>query len=138
MAMTPEQLAALRPGDIVEMIDDRYPGWKATGPLIEWNKEGTLSLGPVLARGRNAARDAHRTIIVLTPAPATLYVNHDRTTPVNGDVALERIENGTRLWFWQGNGWYGATGKKGSPEGELTLMVNGATNTVLVPAVVTQ
>ena len=139
MAMTHEQLEALRPGDIVELIDDRYSGFKATGPLVEYDDRGALTLGPLLVRDqRQMPRDSQRTITVITPAPATLYLNHPRTAPVNGDVALEEIENGSKLWFWQANSWHDSAAKKGSPEGELTLMVDGATHTVLVPVVVAE
>jgi len=94
MSISAEQVADLREGDVVEV---RYPEWPQTtlrGPLVK--KADALCVGDVAVHwlpGNDkryawmSSDDAHLTVVSRAPRP--LYVNHDRTEPVRGDVVRQ-------------------------------------------------
>ena len=87
-----EDVADLRPGDVVEARSERWPGVVVSGPLGD--DDGHLLLGPVgclrCPDGEVAGMAAGVSLTIVSRAPR-LYVNHPRTEPVPGDVV--RIED---------------------------------------------
>jgi hypothetical protein len=87
VSLTREDVADLRAGDVVEMRWSSYPDVFVRGPLHE-NSLGALYVGWLCVRygegGGAAYGDGELTVISRAPRP--LYVNHDRTEPVPGDV----------------------------------------------------
>lgn len=82
--ITREQVADLRPGDVVEIA---WPnGAILHGPLYE--EDDHLDLGPLILRystGGVGHSMPSCDLTVVSRAPR-LYVNHDRAEPVQGDV----------------------------------------------------
>lgn len=99
--ITREQVADLLPGDVVEIWHEDWPqGTALTGPIYEHSAQLRLgsdvirfSDGDILAR---YARGGHLTVISRAPRP--LYVNHDRTEPVPGDVVRDADSDNAVTW----------------------------------------
>jgi hypothetical protein len=107
VTITREQVADLRPGDVVELrLDDWAKGAAIRGPLRSTEQE-TLVLpipggdGVYWVRGDNghAFDGAHRTLTVISRAPRPLYVNHHRTEPVPGDVVRDADSGHNAVWL---------------------------------------
>jgi hypothetical protein len=98
--ITREQVADLRPGDIVELSDASFHGAVIRGSL--WNN-GTeqLNVGAYIVRDPSGSPYAseHRTLTVISRAPRPFYVNHDRDHPVLGDAVRDADDfTDTRWW----------------------------------------
>ena len=143
MTITREQIADLRPGDVVEFTDGRWlPGTVLRGPL--WaQSNGALLVGDLLVRhvNGNPGRWDNGTFTVISRAP--LYVNHPRTEPVPGDVARDEGSNHALAVFIfvpeedGGPRWLDTAGDWFSPaemcEKRLRLLVDGETGQVVPP-----
>lgn len=143
MTITREQIADLRPGDVVEFADGRWlPGTVLRGPL--WAQvSGALLVGDLLVRhvDGHPGRWDNGTFKVISRAP--LYVNHRRTEPVPGDVARDEEGDGIRLIFRMPSvrrgvdAWYDQDGTERAyelaPGRRLRLLVDGETGQVVTP-----
>jgi hypothetical protein len=147
MTITREQVADLRPGDVVEM---RFPsGASLRGPLTEVDFGAGAGLGIVdvgwqvrLSDGTPAwaLTDLGANLTVVSRAPRRLYVNHPRTKPVPGDVARDAgSEDHGRVWvygsdtrkqFWR---WSEYPSENAGPLStvRLRLLVDGETGQVV-------
>jgi hypothetical protein len=99
VAITPADVAGLKPGDIVTVTG---LGSTATGPLIE--KDGALYMaGYLLVRDVNGNPfPSIDTLVVVSRAPVPVYVNCARN-PRDGDVARGAIDLlDTRTWVYSG------------------------------------
>ncbi len=101
--ITREQVADLRPGDVVEVASDRWPGVVMRGPLHE--TRGYLSVGPWAVRLPDGSEyldlgeTSTRTLTVVSRVPR-LFANSDRTHLVGGDVARNADDDtDVRVWY---------------------------------------
>lgn len=88
MTIAREQVADLRKGDVVEIRESDHPDVVTRGALHE-APNGALDLGGIYrVRSADGQRRlaARCELTVVSRAPRPLYVNHDRTEPVPGDV----------------------------------------------------
>jgi hypothetical protein len=134
----------LRPGDVVEL---RFPsGTTIRGPLVE---EATGRLGiadagwDITPRGLTGPQPywmGRADLTVVSRAPRPLYVNHDRTKPVAGDVVRDAdSDSDPRTWVRNAEGfsheWM--TGRthlyvpRENLPARLRLLVDGQTGQVL-------
>lgn len=152
MTITREQAADLRPGDVVEYRRADWPvGTYLRGPLYDAAPWG-LAVGGEPIRYDSGGVSGYgekvgTTLTVISRAPRPLYVNHDRTEPVPGDVARNPeghvrvcqpvVSLGGQLRWWGFN-----LGEWGDPDkwtyctrsifsGDLTLLVDGETGQVV-------
>lgn len=100
--ITAEQIADLRPGDVV-----RVTGWcgaTVEGPVTEVESGEGIWLGELLWLSHLAswASRLDATLTVVSRAPR-LYVNHPRTEPVVGDIVRDCDGD---AWRYQGGEWY--------------------------------
>jgi hypothetical protein len=97
--ITREQVADLRPGDIVELTDTDWKEAVIRGPL--WLDVDRLVVGVYLVRDRDgspyAAED--RTLTVISRAPRPFYVNHDREHPEPGDAVRDADDCTDDRWW---------------------------------------
>lgn len=104
--ITREQVADLRPGDVVELT---FPsGSRIRGPLTDNEYEAQrLKIASTGWTVRSASGDpgsslraggASLTVVSLAP-PRQLYVNHPRTEPVIGDVVIDEDADETVIVF---------------------------------------
>lgn len=144
--ITREQVADLRPGDVVEVAADHWPSgsvWR--GPVYEALGDLRVAGGLVRYDDGEPLRGAEWTLTVVSRAPRPLYVNHDRTEPVPGDVVRDAdsdLDVDRRVWLCDpaGDWWTGAedtvrmagspTFEIGFPE-RLWLLVDGETGQVV-------
>lgn len=103
MTITPEQVADLQPGDVVEFRLDEWPEHYAIRSMLRINQRGALVASiPGNSAASYRIRDAHgrpfdqtlRTLTILSRTPRPLYVNHPRTEPVPGDVVRVEFDTG--------------------------------------------
>ena len=136
--ITREELADLRPGDVVELTDTRYPGVVTSGPLRD--DAGELLLGAFTVRAFDGlpAHPRQRTLTVVSRAPRPLYVNHPRTEPVAGDVVRDADDDtgDQRTWMLDAGGhvrtpwrcgFIGGSYTRGDLPARLRLLVDGET-----------
>lgn len=136
-----EQVADLRVGDVVEMTSDDWPaGSVVRGPLTasDWGDLGLYLLdGEIGVRNwQGGPYDPTGTLTVVSRAPRPLYVNHDRTKPVPGDVVRDADdEQGTTTWVknsygfsyeWLNNSVHVYVSREELPD-RLRLLVDGET-----------
>lgn len=102
MTITTEQVADLRPGDVVEHRDTRHPDVVTRGPLCALTHGKGLRLGrDILIRypDGSPAIDSHKELMLIERKPRPLYVNHDRMEPRIGDVVRSADdETDARVW----------------------------------------
>jgi hypothetical protein len=102
VTITREQVADLRPGDVVEYSGHPdFRGAKIVGPLVA--EHDALLVGEYVVRrgdgGPPGYRNGDLTLTVVSRAPRPLYVNHDRAEPVPGDVVRDADDDSsTRVW----------------------------------------
>jgi hypothetical protein len=140
MAITREQVADLRPGDVVELRDERWPGVVTRGPVRE-GERGYLWLADVVVKDKDPSRQfaPHTaTLTVVSRVPRPLYVNHDRTEVAKGDVVRDADEDDRFTWFNDGssdNAWCSlqdmAVWGRGDMPTRLHLLVDGETGQVV-------
>jgi hypothetical protein len=139
VTITREQVADLRPGDVVEMTNERWPeGTAVRGPL--WLDHETLQVGAEVVRhwdGRHPY-DIGKSLTVLSRAPRPLYVNHPRTEPVAGDVVRDADSGHNGVWFCStpgtGRPWIGSDDgdyRRDALPDRLRLLVDGETGQVV-------
>lgn len=145
MTVTREQVADLQPGDVVEMSGGSLHDAVVRGPVYQRN--GWLLLGPdqvVRTPEGDPTGDRGRTLAVISRAPRPLYVNHDRTEPVPGDVVrdadapssattYDRCVDGVGIHAWRTTGgvtWLVGDRLANLPA-RLRLLVDGATGQVV-------
>jgi hypothetical protein len=141
VVITREQVADLRPGDVVELTDQFL--CTTRGPLRELGAGGALLLGAFAvvryADGGSAGR-ADWSLTVTSRAPRPLYVNHDRTEPVPGDVVRDADSDDTRVWLFDGDAperrpWYPSNDTHMCARDDLPtrlrLLVDGETGQVV-------
>lgn len=90
MTITPEQVADLQPGDVVELRSEQWPdGTLITGPL--WEDRGVLKVASAAVRWPDLEPygASTRSLTVLSWTPRPLFTNHPRTEPVVGDVVTD-------------------------------------------------
>lgn len=143
--ITREQVADLRPGDVVEIGFDS--GSVIRGPLMEDRHEaGVLRVANVdwVVRDQGGLlggglQRADASLAVVSRAPEPLYVNHDRSEPVPGDVAkaADGSEPSGHTWHYLGNEEHGGNWwrfddiiKNVQPR-SLRLLVDGTTGEVV-------
>lgn len=143
MTITREQVADLRVGDVVELHESRWGGVTIAGPVREVSN--SLCVGPLVIGYLDTEEPfepydpdtgrVERTLTVISRAPRPLYVNHDRTEPVPGDVVRDADRD---LWLLDGfKTWQGTTSTCGLEHQEtglippLTLLVDGTTGEVV-------
>jgi len=143
--ITREQVADLREGDIVEMswaceggqITIRGPLWGGRGEQLSvagyWVRESDGA--PVQALGPRGSR----TLTVISRAPQPLYVNHDRSEPVPGDVVRDADSDDANTWVrnrkgfsyeWLNNRTHDYVPREKLPD-RLRLLVDGTTGEVV-------
>jgi hypothetical protein len=127
MSITREQVAGLRLGDVVEIRDERYPAAVVRGPISRVDEEA-VAFGDWTFFSEEAM-----TLTVIERAPRPLYVNHDRTEPLPGDVI--RASDGTpSLAFRTSGEWIWPNGTRARPgEPPYTLLVDGYAGDVVIP-----
>jgi hypothetical protein len=134
VTITREQVADLRPGDVVELTAGDYV---IRGPLHA--SAGELAVHIWTIRLESGApyggAQPDRTLTVISRAPRPLYVNHDRAKPVPGDVVREEDPDGPTTWLMDSfHTWQSAdsTRKESDPfEWPLRLLVDGTTGQVV-------
>lgn len=145
--ITREQVADLRPGDVVEVSG--YPvlkGATVRGPIVASEGRGKrLVVGPVVVRHSDGSPplqysdDSEFILTVVSRAPRPLYVNHARSEPVPGDVVTEDTPGGRGLWFFvqfieNSTRWVATSGRTVNrvdlPD-RLRLLVDGETGQVV-------
>jgi hypothetical protein len=143
VTITREQVADLRPGDVVEISDVHWPnGTVVRGPL--WLDGDTLHCAGEYVRhhdGSAPAGGATQTLTVVSRAPRPLYVNHDRTEPVPGDVVRDADGTGNDVWFRYefnsgGAGWCNLRTQlrnRSELPDSLLLLVDGTTGLPAAP-----
>jgi hypothetical protein len=100
----------LQPGDVVEL---RFPsGTTIRGPLVEevTNRLGIADAGwDITSRGLTGPQPywvGRADLLVVSRAPRALYVNHDRTKPVPGDVVRDAdSDSDPRTWVRNAEGF---------------------------------
>jgi hypothetical protein len=147
--ITPEQVADLQPGDVVEYHRSDWPeGVVIRGPLHPaLNGAPWIGLGDCAVRfdsGNINGYSTHEetTLTVVSRAPRPLYVNHPRTEPVPGDVMVPVSHSADDLatWSWcplrsgayrwrdtQSDAWLAAE----DIVDDLRLLVDGSTGEVV-------
>ena len=133
MTIPREQVADLRPGDVVELRYDNYPETVIRGPL---HGGATLYVAFLVVRHADGRPGVGDSLTVISRAPRPLYVNHERTTPIDGDVVRDGED---RLWMFDHFGtWQGVestceeSNRLTGMEQPLTLLVDGNTKKVVV------
>jgi hypothetical protein len=141
VTITREQVADLCSGDVVEYSGHPdLKGAKVVGPLHE--SDGSLFIADYVVRNSDGSTARYRneelTLAVVSRALRPLYVNHDRTEGVPGDVV--RDEDGV-VWLRDRYGkWVSVDSETDDDHllnwttGTLTLLVDGETGET-VPAV---
>lgn len=131
MTITREQVADLRPGDVVELhFTDGYDVERTyRGALRE--SGGLLYLAHLSLRGPDGEpRRRDGTLTVVSRAPR-LYVNHDREKPKSGDVVRDADDQDSPLsWNCVHGTWYGPDGisiSRSDMPARLRLLVDGET-----------
>lgn len=110
--ITKEQVADLHEGDVVEL--GFSSGAIVRGPLVEDRHTGGLDIadaGWSVRQGDGGLpyglERIAETLTVVSRAPRPLYVNHDRTAAVKGDVARDsQSHDGERTWVFDGARWH--------------------------------
>ena len=132
--ITPEQVADLQPGDVVEIRWDAHPGVIVSGPLRP--RGGGQWVGPVPVIGPSGEMHESITLTVISRAPRPIYVNHPRTEPADGDIVLDCDGD---AWRFERDGWWCAY-SEACPDDEgfpiesyrpLTLLRDGETGQVV-------
>jgi hypothetical protein len=147
VTITREQVADLRPGDVVEISWGETEFSDVTrsirGPLRR-NSQGYLYVGALTVASPNGDvwGDDIRTLTVVSRAPRPLYVNHDRAEPVPGDVVRDADTEITKhTWVKNVDGfsneWLAVPGhvyvpRKQLPD-RLRLLVDGETGMPVQP-----
>jgi hypothetical protein len=140
VTITREQVADLREGDVVEYHRSDWPdGVVIRGPLHrsksggQWIGLATFAIRFDDGDVNGFAFDKDTTLTVVSRAPRPLYVNHDRTEPVPGDVVRDADSDDPATWHyltWPGGPWYDLRGN-GKPRealpARLRLLVDGET-----------
>ena len=137
MTITREQVADLQPGDVVELRHSDWPDTVITGPLRS-ERTGELVIADLVLRWTDGsvatwARDLGN-LTVISRAPRPLYVNHDRTESVPGDVMRDKDGD---IWFSRStDDWISNNHGDGSDEwvrqyAPLILLVDGETGQVV-------
>jgi hypothetical protein len=113
VTITREQVQDLQPGDVVELrLDDWEAGQAIRGPLalsdvypdvLEVRIPGGDGRYWVRSENGRPFDPENRSLTVISRAPRPLYVNHDRTEPVEGDIV--RDCDGDAWRFEQGKWW---------------------------------
>jgi hypothetical protein len=137
----------LRPGDVVELHRNGWPdGTVVRGPLYAvggWLYVAEHSVMSLIGSG--VSLGASYSLLVVSRAPRPLYVNHDRTEPVSGDVVRDAdsdVDTDRRVWLCDPAGdWWTAhedtVRVAGSPTfgiefpKRLWLLVDGETGQVV-------
>ncbi len=139
MTISREQVADLRPGDGVEFHSFGWPiGHAVTGPLYR-DAKGTLRIAGAIVRFPDGDVTGGNldggTLTVISRAPRPLYVNHDRTEPVPGDVVREEDPQGATTWLMDSfRTWQSADSTHDQDRGfdwPLRLLVDGTTGEVV-------
>ena len=93
MTITWKQLDELRAGDVVELRDSEWPEDNVIRGTVRSSQlsglKGDLCVGPQILRRRSdggSSQPNTRTLTFISRAPRPFYINHDRTSPVPGDV----------------------------------------------------
>jgi hypothetical protein len=144
VTITPEQVAGLRPGDVVELTDRNWPdGTILRGPL--WADGDELRVGDAAMirwpmRAWMPYQHKDRTLRVISRRPRPLYVNHDRTKPVPGDVVRDAKKHTTSSLTWGffiDGAWMristGCTADRSTMPDRLRLLVDGETGMPVQP-----
>lgn len=107
MTITREDVADLRAGDVVEL--QLATGSTIRGALTDDRFVGGLGIAGAGWLIRDSSGDpAYQldedatAIVVVSRAPRPLYVNHDRTEPVPGDVVREEGSPLAHTWHYLG------------------------------------
>lgn len=99
--ITREQVADLRPGDVVELAVDWWRGAVIRGPL--WSRDGSsnLTVGPCDVRNRDGSPylEEGRTLTVISRAPRPFYVNHHRDHSEPGDAVRDADDDTDDRWW---------------------------------------
>jgi hypothetical protein len=134
MSITREQVADLRVGDVVELIFADMSVLRGTlREDVVRNAIGFPEAGWTVrdSRGEPPFGAEKMELAVIERAPRPLYVNHDRTEPLPGDVI--HASDGTLSRAFRTNGeWIWPNGTRARPgEPPYTLLVDGETGQVL-------
>jgi hypothetical protein len=133
MTITREQVADLRPGDVVELTHASHEGVTLRGPARTHRDSRAVWVGDTLLmdlRGelRDASRWTHLTVVSRAPRP--LYVNHPRTEPTHGDTAAWVGDQSGRV-YWRADGFWlcndGGRYDADQMPARLRLLVDGET-----------
>jgi hypothetical protein len=139
-----EQVADLQPGDVVEVhVAEWREGVVLRGPLHE-SATGSLWLADLQIRYHDGdvfgwSMGRRSTLTVVSRAPRPLYVNHDRTEPVPGDVVRDADSGDPTVWLCtnptKGFDWWhradeGFCHSEDLPA-RLRLLVDGSTGEVV-------
>jgi hypothetical protein len=133
--ITAEPVADLQPGDVVEMRRISWPeGQKVVGPVSR-DGNALLVAEQVVHWLDGAELDSDKVVTVISRAPRSLYVNHPRPEPVNGDTVADE-DNGGASWTWHRirGTWYRTDGVSFSRDEmptRLRLLVDGETGQVV-------
>jgi len=92
MSITREQVADLRPGDVVDLV---------TRERITVAQVVDGEAYPYIGDG---SAPELLSLTVISRAPRPLYVNHDRTEPVAGDVVRDADGGDGRVWIVDASG----------------------------------
>lgn len=134
MTITREQIADLRPGDVVELAAPLWPDGTVIRGGLHGSAPNDLFVGPV--RIQDYVGIGILSLTVVSRAPRPLYVNHPRTEPVPGDVVRDADDpSETQAWWfttnvapWKtGGGW---TTREYLPD-RLRLLVDGEVGQVV-------
>lgn len=134
--ITREQVADLRPGDVVEVRHGDFPTVVTSGPLR--SRGESLDLGDIYCIRRpdgSCPLMQRYTLTVVSRAPRPLYVNHPRTEPVPGDVAREEDPENPTTWLMDSFRTWQSTDSTHEQdlgfEWPLRLLVDGETGQVV-------
>ena len=142
MTITREDVADLRPGDILEYADPKDPSVITRGPVREVETVAGrrwLMFGSSVIRTPSGDANDHNdrlsrlTLVERVPRP--VYVNHIRTEPVPGDVMREEDPEGATTWLMDSfQTWQSKDSTHQQSRGfqwPLTLLVDGETGQVV-------
>lgn len=129
--MSGPHVTELRAGDEVVIALGGHQGVTISGPLRMDSSGCCLAVGPmtVVTAGKSVlSQDDRLTVTKLAPRP--LYINHDRTEPVDGDVVRD-ADSGSRQTWVRASSWatiqYGDFQPSGVLPKRLVLLVDGDT-----------